>query len=146
HVGPAGQDVGDVLWADERDVAPRRALERRHRGSGVDGLLKITAAQRGPEEPRCVRVTRSDGIDHLDGRAPTRPAESAAVEHRGALLTALQADRRLGREAREAVERLLGRAREAEERLRLALTDEEIAHASKHGFEERARLRGRPER
>src|SRR5207249_7664507 len=68
-----------------------------------------------------------------------------AVEHRRALLAALQADRGLGRQAREAVERLLGRAREAEERLCLSLTDEEIAHAREHRLEKCAGLGGRPE-
>src|SRR5262249_54527044 len=127
YVGAAGQEIGDVLRADQRDVAPRRALDRCRRGARVDRFLKAAAAQRRPEEPRGIRVARSNRIDDLDDRAETRPHQAAAVEHRGAFFAALQTDRCLGRQAREAIERLLGRSREAEESLRLSLADEEVA-------------------
>src|SRR5712692_11279588 len=67
-VGAAGQDVGDVLSADERDVAPGRALERCDGRARVDGVLEIAPVQHGPQEAGRVRVARPDGVDDLDGR------------------------------------------------------------------------------
>src|SRR5262249_17446935 len=110
YVGAAGQEISDVLSTDERDVTPRRALDRGHCGARIDSLLKAAAAQGRPEEPRGICVTCSDRIHHLDHRPAIRPEQLAAVEHRRALLPALQADGCLWRQAGEAVERVLRRA------------------------------------
>src|SRR5207247_3990041 len=58
----AGQEIVYVARRDERDVAPDRALERRHRLARVDRVLERAPTQRRPEEDRqsAVEVKRGD--------------------------------------------------------------------------------------
>ena len=137
-VGSAGQEVGDVRFADQRDVAPRGALERPDRRARVDRILQIASAQHGPEKAGGVGIARSDRVDDLDGGTHARPVQASAVEHGGALPALLEADRRLRSETGERVERGRGRAGESEQRLRFRLADEEVANARQHGLEKRA--------
>src|SRR5262245_51580089 len=60
-----GEELANLGRRDDRDVAPDRALERGHRGGGVDGLLWRAPLQRGPQEARGEGVARTDTVDRI---------------------------------------------------------------------------------
>src|SRR3989442_5025878 len=144
-VGPARQNLLDVTGRDERDVAPHRALERADGRADVHRLLELALLEHGPEESGDVGVAGADRIDHLDRRHVPRTVETGPVDYRRARLPQLEAHRRLGRQPRQRLERLLGRAGEVEDRPRLRLAEEEVADVRQHRVQEPSRVGRRPE-
>src|SRR5499433_3544183 len=140
-----GHELLELAPADEGDVAPDRALERRQRGGGVHRLLGRLTLEHSPQEACREGVAGAHAVHRGHRVEAGGPQHPAAVAHGRACLPESESNGGDRSHPREAFENSIGRASKIEDRLRIVRSNEEVADRGQELRQEVTRLLGGPE-